>query len=343
MSEPAATTTPIENSQAALNALSSEDRASWELTGIWPEPAKVSTTADPDADPDEELAAIAAEPTATVAVTTEPAVRTDPEKTLSKRQQKEHAKQQEINDAIRSRAEAEQRAEKLEARLKELEAKAPVAEPKTTPAATGTPETFPAFDIWLATAGNEAKTFEDFIDARADWRYDQRAAAEQKKAAEREAQTSFETKRKTWIQRRDAFAAKTPEFVETAGAFLDRGYDAGYIRSGTPIGDALMESEVGPELALYLATHPQEVERIVRLAPISALRALGKLEALVDTTIGTASAGPAAKLVTTAPAPPTTLSARSADPADPVAAAVARGDFSAFEAEENRKALSARR
>ena len=105
-----------------------------------------------------------------------------------------------------------------------------------------------------------------------------------------------------------------------------------------------MDSPGGPALAWHLVTHPEDLDRIARLGPIQQIRALGKLEAQYDTDSATtstsASAGPAAKTVTTAPAPPTHLAARTADTGDRARAALDRGDFSAFEAEENRKALA---
>jgi hypothetical protein len=326
MIDPATPTpdTTAPTAQEAVNALSPEARASWELTGDWPAPKAVTTTeiADPDDEPDPAAATVtttAPEPVAQV---------------LSKRQQKEHAKQQEINDAIRSRTEAEQRAATLEARIADLERTAPPA------AKTEAPVTDPA------DPEPQEAAFEDyraFVKAMSRWeiRQDKReseAAASTARAAQAEqARTeAFQTQTSTWVHRRDAFAAENPTFAEHAMPFLDQ------IHAGTPLGDVILDSEVGPQLALYLSEHPDEAERIVRLAPISALRALGKLEAQFDlstdlSTTETALAGSAAKTVTTAPAPATTLAARSADPADPIASAVARGDFSAFERLENQR------
>jgi len=301
--------------------------------GTWPDPAKVTTTADPELDDEPEPAA--ATPTVAERFGVQAPVA---EPVLSKRQQKELARQQEINDAIRARAEAEQRAVTLEARLKALEA---------TPAAEPAAKVEPKPALEPTRPKPLSKDFEDydqFTEDLAEWKLEQREAKREADAAtarEQDAVTArerdFTTRVSTWVERRDAFAATEPRFTTVAVPFLD------HVRPGTPIGDVLMESEVGPQLALHLATHPAEVERIVRLAPVSALRALGKLEALFDSPSSTASAGLTAKTVSTAPAPAMTLAARSADPADPAAAALARGDFSAWEAEENRKASAAYR
>lgn len=328
MSEPADTGTSAEPSpQDALNALTPEVRAQWELTGDWPEPKAVTATADADPEADEQDKAEVAEAAPAVEAKAEPVV----EKTVSKRQQH-------INELERKAKANEIRANELEAKIAALEAK--TAPPKEEPK--------PAAIVDPKDPEPQEADFEDyrsFVKALSRWeiRQDKReadAAATVKAEQDRKtaAETEFSTKISTWVGRRDAFLAKHPEAVDRLAAFLDP------VRPNTPLGDALMDSEVGPELADYLSKHPTEVERIARLAPISALRALGKLEAqFSSTTHASASVQPAAKTVTTAPAPPTTLAARSADPSDPVAAAVARGDYSAFEAEENRKALAAAR
>ena len=331
MSEP--TTPDAGLGQDALTALSPEARAQWELTGEWPETAPATPAADPEADEHDESETVPpADPAPPVAAKSEPT----PEKPVSKRQQH-------INELERKAKTAELRAEELAAKIAALEARTP------EPVATKEPvKPQPVVDP------NDPEpveaSFEDygtFLRALAKWeiRQDRREAeaATQRTAAEtraREAQTARQTQISTWVARRDAFIAKEPTFQTHAMPFLAD------VTPGTPLGDVLMDSPVGPELALYLATHPEDVTRIGALHPIQQIRELGKLEAKFDDpspTRTSASAGPAAKTVTTAPAPPTTLAARSADPSDPVAAAVARGDFSAFEAEENRKALAAAR
>lgn len=244
-------------------------------------------------------------------------------------------RQQHINELERSRAQAEERAAKLEARLAEIEAGPKTAEKPAAAAASIDPK----------DPEPQEADFDDyraFVKALSRWeiREDKReaeAASAAQAARDREASaaTEFETRVSTWVDRRDSYIDKNPASAERLTAFLDT------MRARTPMGDAIMDSEVGAELADYLASHPEEAERIARLAPIPALLALGKLEASIPTH-ASARAQPAAKTVTTAPAPPTTLAARSADPSDPVAAAVARGDYSAFEFEENRKALAAR-
>lgn len=268
---------------------------------------------EPEPDPDEPEPAAEAAPVV-------------PERKISKRQ--EH-----LNNLERRAAEAEAARAELAARLAAVEARTkPAEDPKPDPKDEFQPTRPKPTEA-------EFETYADFTEAMADWKLDQREAkaafeADKKQRAEAETQQreSFRTVRDAWSARRNAFTAKHPAKAERLLSFLD------HVHAGTPVGDTIMESEVGAELADYLAEHPDEAERIARLAPVSALRALGKLEASLEPTHASAPAQPAAKTVTTAPAIPHTLAARSADPADPVRAAVERGDYSAFEAEANRLA-----
>ncbi len=288
------------------------------------------TPAAEPAKPEPVAPSVAAEP--------EPDKSVTPPSPTSKRTERRQLRDQEqINETIR-RAVTEA-TEATERRLR-AELGKPAVEAKPEPAAPIVDPKDPE------PQESEFDDYRKFVQAVARWEIRQEkreAAAEAEKTkatdAETAQRTQFHERASTWIQRRDAFAAVTPEFEAKAVPYLDT------ITANTPIGDVLLESEVGPQMALYLATHPEEAQRIDALPPVSALRALGKLEARFDTptSASATAAGPAAKTVTTAPAPPTTLASRSATPADPAAAALANGDFAAWEEAENRKAVLAKR
>lgn len=289
-----------------------------------PEP-KPDPTPEPDPDPDTEPA---------------PDKSVTPPQADSKRTERRVSRQQEqINETIR-RAVTEA-TEATERRLR-AELGKPAEAVTSEPAAKDDEFQFTKPRPTEA----EFETYGDFTEALADWKFDQRAAKaafEAEKTQRAEAETSnaqeFETKKLAWFDRRDSFIDKNPAKAARLTAFLDG------IHTGTPVGDVIFESEVGAEIADYLDSNPTEAERIARLPPIKQLVALGKIEARFDntTSASASTAGPAAKTVTSAPAAPTTLASRSAIPADPAAAALASGDFAAWEAEENRKAILASR
>jgi len=307
-----------------------EARENAAATGVeWKEPGMVTPTT-----PESDTAAAAT-------TTTADAATTPPSPTSKRTERRTQRDQEQINETIRRAV--QDATEATERRLRaELAKPAATATPEPAAASTGDPKDPEPLE-------SDFEDYRQFVKATAKWEIrqakreaDADAAAASAKTAETSAREAFQAKAQTWIGRRDTFVAANPTKAATLTDFLDT------VHAGTPIGDTIMESEVGAEIADYLAINPAEAERIARLGPIAALRALGRIEARFDTTDTTTSAsattaGPAAKTVTTAPAPPMTLASRSATPADPSAAALARGDFEAWEAEENRKAIAANR
>lgn len=286
----------------------------------------------------------AAEPEPKPAVEAAPDKSITPPKPDSRRTERRAQRDQDqINETIRRAV--QDATEATERRLR-AELGKPVEPAKPEPAAAKADEFQPTRP---KPTDADFESYPEFVIALAEWVTDQRDAKRafeaektQRAAAETSQREDFHARATTWIGRRDAFIAAHPAKSEALTDFLDT------VHAGTPIGDVIMESEVGAEVADYLASNKTEADRIRGLGPIAALRALGKLEARFDpdttTSASAIAAGPAApKTVTSAPAPPTTLASRSATPADPTAAALARGDFEAFAEAENRKALAAGR
>lgn len=321
MPESVAASAVAEIGSEDLHSLSADERASWEATGTWPErqaetPAAAPAAVEPAAEADEDDADEAPAPVAAA-----PVVEAKP---VSKRQQQ-------INDLIRSRAEADAKAAALEAKIAALEGKSKTATPETAQEAI-------AATVEPTSAKPKIEDFESidaYMEALTDWKIEQRESVTRANAAKTAAQRELETRAGSWIQRRDAFfATQDAAAVATAGKFLEG------VSSGTPLGDVLIESPVGPQVALHLATHPDDADRIARLAPLAQIRELGKLEGKFDTQPTARAQEAAVKTVTTAPAPPTTVTAATGSTVDDVTDAIDRGDFRAYEAAANRRDLS---
>lgn len=71
-----------------------------------------------------------------------------------------------------------------------------------------------------------------------------------------------------------------------------------------PMAEAIVDSDVGPQVTYYLAKNPQEAARIAGLSPVKAIREIAAIEAKIK-----APAVPTAK-ATSAPTPPTHASGR---------------------------------
>lgn len=151
--------------------------------------------------------------------------------------------------------------------------------------------------------------------------------------AAREAASVDAAKRiqESWKTRVAAASVKHADFEAVALA------SATAIPQGSLIDSWILESEHGAEVLYDLQKNPAEVHRLLALTPLAQTRELVKLEErlLADQP----------KLVTTAPEPGQTLTARGADPlgTDPVRRAVRKRDAGAYIKEANERDLAGRR
>lgn len=112
----------------------------------------------------------------------------------------------------------------------------------------------------------------------------------------------------TFVSRETQFAATAPDYAEVVS-------DPSLQQYVTPvISEAIVESEIGPQLSYHLATHRDELAAIAKMRPVQQARALGRLEAKLQTTAAPATPAPKPKPVqlTRAPAPPTPVGNGSA-------------------------------
>jgi hypothetical protein len=157
-------------------------------------------------------------------------------------------------------------------------------------------------------------SYDEYVEALADWRADQRVAesfkrrdAERSQAAEARA---AEAKAQAWHERQSNFREATPDYDAVVGKSS--------VHVAPHVVDTLLDSDSGPELAYHLAKHPETVRRINELSPLAAAREIGRIEASLST-----PAAPREKPASKAPAPITP--ARSSAPA-PVNLATANMD-----------------
>jgi len=69
--------------------------------------------------------------------------------------------------------------------------------------------------------------------------------------------------------------------------------------------ETIQSSDIGPELAYYLGSNPKEADRISRMTPLSQAKEIGRIEAKL-------ASAPPIKKTTSAPAPISPVTARSA-------------------------------
>lgn len=165
--------------------------------------------------------------------------------------------QRRIDKLTRERAE-------MAARIAELEAKAGGEKPA---AAAPQPQGKPSVENF--------DTYDAYVEALADWKFEQRAAADRQREEEAKTQAQQKDKLTAWGEKVKAAAGKYDDFEEVA-------YNPAV--SITPaMQEAILDSPVGPDLAYWLGSHPQEAARISDLSPVSQARELGKIEASLAT------------------------------------------------------------
>lgn len=142
-------------------------------------------------------------------------------------------------------------------------------------------------------AVEDFKDYGDYVKAQTKWEVTQaikadRAAAAQEaaKAAEQRVQ---ETKAQTFAERQATAKTSIPDYDAVVGA--------ADVPIAPHLGEAILDSDKGPELVYHLAKNPAEAARLSALLPLAAARELGRIEA----TLGQSSSP--AKPVTKAPAP----------------------------------------
>lgn len=218
-------------------------------------------------------------------------------------------------EAIRREAAEKERADRAEARARELEAKlnAPATEdtPKPAAAASAVPDTDPEPDL-AAYDGEDGKTYEKWVADMAKWSARQaiRDNEAQRQTADRE-RVERETASRTQelavaahLDRIEAFKGATPDF-DTVLANTEA--------VTTPlITDFIQRSDAGPAVAYFLAKNPELSQQIAEMTVGNALVALGRIEGQLPAEAASRT-GPAPRIpVSSAPPPGRPVGARAA-------------------------------
>ena len=155
-------------------------------------------------------------------------------------------------DTSAKAVEAEDRAQRLEAELTVLRAQAKPMEATDKP------------------SRSQFVSDDDYIEALTDWKAD--SAVAKREQQQREAQMMAEQAdvASQWDKRQQTAIESIKDYAEVIGA--------SDIHIPTYVHQAMLESEQGPEIAYYLALHPEEAKRIAAMKPLAAIRRITDLE-----------------------------------------------------------------
>lgn len=138
------------------------------------------------------------------------------------------------------------------------------------------------------------KTADEYVDALADWKAEQKLAA-------KEAKQQITQVESTYAEREEVVREKYEDFQKVV--YNDD------LRITEEMALVIKESEVGPELAYHLGKNPDEALRISKMSPLGQARELGKIEATLVATPPTSG-----KKASSAPEPIRPVGSRSATP-----------------------------
>lgn len=113
---------------------------------------------------------------------------------------------------------------------------------------------------------------EDFVEALADWKFEQKMKATEAEKGLNAQQKELEKKAQKLQKQVQEFSLKHDDFEELIE-------DINHIPVSPTIQEALLESENGAALMYELAKRPEEYEKINGLPPVKAATALGRFEA----------------------------------------------------------------
>lgn len=201
--------------------------------------------------------------------------------------------QEELEKEIGKRlAKAERKAKReMDARITEIMASQ--QKPETSaPAAEGRP------------TPDKFTTTEDYVEAIAEWKAKQIIKGQQQefdsRNQEQAAQRHRADQQAEYHERVEAAQEKYDDFDEvTTNPSLN---------ISPAMADAILASDVGPDVAYFLGINPKEADRIAKLSPFLQVKEIGRLEAKVI-------AEPPAKKTSSAPAPITPVKPRGTSPA----------------------------
>lgn len=161
----------------------------------------------------------------------------------------------------------------------------------------------------------------------------QAAVRDEQARQTRERDVQAQTLKTAWDQKVEASKTNYPDFQEKGAALLSN-FDNLNPEYANYIGTVLMSMDHGPDVLYYLSNHPDEATTIVNSGAQKATLALGRIEAKFIEADATKQL--AKPIVTKAPAPPGSATARGTGGSQPTVPADTE-DLKAFEREFFRK------
>lgn len=139
------------------------------------------------------------------------------------------------------------------------------------------------------------ETYEQHAEALTDWKVEQKFQEKDTKSKEENLRNEMKQRTETYVAKANEFAKEHPDFDEVIAE----------CESFTPLMvQAIQDSDLGPEVAYYLANNPEEAEKLTGMGIVAMNRALGRIESKLESsketkaTVRTTNAPPPIKPLT---------------------------------------------
>ena len=189
--------------------------------------------------------------------------------------------QKRIDRAVREKYEAQAEAKMLKERLDRIEQNLNQQQRVAKPIDNSEPriDNFDDFDQYVAAKAEwiASKKINETLNERERRSAEERAAAAHYQAVD------------GWNQRLEKATAELPDFKEVI--------ESSDVPMSDFMRDAIVESDLGPKVAYWLANNPEEAKKIASMSPLATVRAIGRIEERLE------SQAKAPKKPTAAPAP----------------------------------------
>ncbi len=114
------------------------------------------------------------------------------------------------------------------------------------------------------------KTDEDYIEALADWKAKKAIADREREQQEARRKAEVEEIVAAWNKRQEQAMKDIPDYADVVGA--------SEVQMAPHVHQAIVESDVGPQLAYYFALNPDELRRLNSMRAATAMRQILRIE-----------------------------------------------------------------
>ena len=121
------------------------------------------------------------------------------------------------------------------------------------------------------------KSYDEYTEALTEWKVEQRIQKARDEFNHRSQKERMSETIQTFNERAEVVREKFPDYDEL--------FERAVISEA--MAPAIMDSEQGPELVVYLSKNPDVARKIYRLSPMQAAREIGKIEANLDNLLQT--------------------------------------------------------